>query len=55
VTAVTASEARSEHASRTVDTEAPPGDCYCLCGIVVVPVGPMPVVWMMTSPSFAQT
>jgi hypothetical protein len=28
-------------------------NCYCFCGIIVVPVGPMPVVWRMTSPSFA--
>jgi hypothetical protein len=28
---------------------------HCFWGIIVVPVGPMPVVWMMTSPSFAQT
>lgn len=28
-------------------------NCYCFCGIGVVPVGPMPVIWTITSPSFA--
>ena len=40
--------------AETTEKEAA-ASCYCFCGIGVVPVGPIPVVWRMTSPSFAQT
>jgi hypothetical protein len=40
--AVTASEARSEHARRTVDTEAPPAvSCSCRSGQALVLHPPM--------------